>query len=330
MTTFGDGVYQYGGMPVGGGTGMAQFAGMWGTKVWFADHSHGANAHGGLKPTDAKKNVDKCIDEATAGDTIFVRPGDFSPTEEDPAFCRPDSTNGIVIPYNKYSMNIIGTSVGGIYGNYAVFFRGNASQAVTTPTMTVNAQNCVLENLSFDPRRGTASYPTDHLSKAQLFLHGAHSTASRGSMTTIYNCNFRRFAYHSAGSNAALVLEDAVSTAIIKCQFYRNQGSIAMLGSQDQIERVTVAGCEFVGTATHRDCDISMQGTGNRFINIYSNFFDVDPTNGDIDKYIYEASAVASTMVAGNYFNSAAAESAITRTLTENGLNWDQTGLVGI
>ncbi len=328
MTTFGDGVFQYGGMPVTGGTGMAQFAGMWGTKVWFADHSHGADAQGGLKPTDAKQHVDACIDEATDGDTVFVRPGDFLPTEEDPDYCRPASTNGIVIPYNKFSMNIIGTTVGGGRGNYAVFFRGNAAQALTTPTMTVNAQNCVLENLSFDPRRGTGSYPTDHLSKAQLFLHGAHSTASRGNMTTVYNCNFRRFAYHGVGSAAAVVLEDAVSTSIIACSFYRNQGSITMAGSQDQIERVIIANCEFMGTASHRDCDISSVGTGNRFINYYYNLFDVDPTNGDIDKFIHESSAVASSLAFGNYFYSADASAKITRTLVETGLNYDQGGFV--
>ena len=71
MTTFDDGLYQYGGMPVGGG--MLPLMGGSG-KVFFVDPANGSDGNSGLSPEQALDTVGaayaKCIDKS--GDTIYL------------------------------------------------------------------------------------------------------------------------------------------------------------------------------------------------------------------------------------------------------------------
>lgn len=70
MTTFGDGVFQYNGMPVGGG--MLPLMGA-SAKVFFVDPANGSDSNDGLSPAQALDTVGaayaKCTDKS--GDTIY-------------------------------------------------------------------------------------------------------------------------------------------------------------------------------------------------------------------------------------------------------------------
>jgi hypothetical protein len=74
MTTYGDGLFQYGGMPVGGGMLPLMGGGNGnGAKVYFVDPANGSAGNDGLSPDSALVTVGaayaKCVDKS--GDTIY-------------------------------------------------------------------------------------------------------------------------------------------------------------------------------------------------------------------------------------------------------------------
>jgi hypothetical protein len=71
MTTFGDGVFQYGGAPVGGALGMGIMGG--GAKSFFVDPANGLAGNSGLKQDDALKSIGGAYALTTdkQGDVIY-------------------------------------------------------------------------------------------------------------------------------------------------------------------------------------------------------------------------------------------------------------------
>ena len=99
MSTFPDGVFQYGGQPVGGG----RYEAMWGSKVYFVDYDYGTEGAGGLKPSDPCKYLQDVIDKANPWDVIYVRPRDPAYADGGGAnYHLPESTSNWSIPYTAY------------------------------------------------------------------------------------------------------------------------------------------------------------------------------------------------------------------------------------
>lgn len=74
MTTFGDQLYQHGGVPVGGTLSFG--------KTWFVDGTNGSNGNRGRKVTEAFKTIQKAVTTQIAetsglGDVIYVLPGTY-------------------------------------------------------------------------------------------------------------------------------------------------------------------------------------------------------------------------------------------------------------
>ncbi len=71
MTTFGDGVFQYGGAAVGGALSMGIMGG--GAKTFFVDPANGSDSNGGLKQDDACDTVGQAYSLTTdkQGDVIY-------------------------------------------------------------------------------------------------------------------------------------------------------------------------------------------------------------------------------------------------------------------
>ena len=97
MTTFGDRLYQYGGMPVDSGKNP-----IFG-KVWFVDGTNGDANNGGRKPDDAYLTIQQAItaqiaNTSSLGDVIYVMPGAYAET----------------LTGNLTKVQIIGTSCGGM------------------------------------------------------------------------------------------------------------------------------------------------------------------------------------------------------------------------
>ena len=69
MSTVDDGLYQWGGVPVGSNTMTEMFAG----NVWFVDNVNGLAGNSGESPTQALSTITLGVAAAAAGDVIYVR-----------------------------------------------------------------------------------------------------------------------------------------------------------------------------------------------------------------------------------------------------------------
>lgn len=110
MSTFPDGLYQFGGVPVS--SAPEPIFG----KVWFVDATNGSDDLDGLKPTQAKKTIQAAITAQIAnttslGDAIYVFPGSYA-----------ESLTG-----DLTKVQIIGVNAGGY--THAVSVRPTASYA---------------------------------------------------------------------------------------------------------------------------------------------------------------------------------------------------------
>lgn len=193
MTTYGDGLYQYNGMPV---AGLGGFGGLWTGSAWYVDYDNGATANGGHSPSDAYKYLQTALDNCAAGDVIFVRGRTPAYSTGDPTAIIPESTTNFTLAYNKYGTSIIGTGVGvGKSANRQVVIQAS-STAAATPTLKISAADCNLENMTF--RRGGSTVAALQISSiASYYVWGA----------SINNCSFWKVG--TTATNGALNIESA-------------------------------------------------------------------------------------------------------------------------
>lgn len=103
MSTFPDGLFQYGGQPVGG----SYFTSPWAT-AWFVDGTSGGgnDNYSGLKPTEAKATVQAAVTAAGRGDVIYIRPLDYTSDASDVN----RYSEAITIPFATEDLSLIGVS----------------------------------------------------------------------------------------------------------------------------------------------------------------------------------------------------------------------------
>ncbi len=139
MTTFGDGVYQYGGIPVGGGMLPAMAPG---AKAFFVHGSLGLAGNSGLKPSEPLKTLTQAYALCTsgAGDVVYImNDGSTSATVRD-----------VALTWAKNNCHIIGL------GAPAINQRVRISPPTTdtdvdayTPYLTLSASGCIVHNVSW-------------------------------------------------------------------------------------------------------------------------------------------------------------------------------------
>lgn len=133
MTTFSDGVFQYGGMPVGGLFSPG--------KALFVRPSSGGDGQSGRKPTEAIKTLAKGLALATAnaGDVVYmIAEGNASASTTD--------YQSTALDWNKDGTHLIGVNSGN-----AIAQRSRIAQTSTATNVdnlfTVSANNCRVENI---------------------------------------------------------------------------------------------------------------------------------------------------------------------------------------
>jgi hypothetical protein len=140
MTTFGDQVYQYGGVPLGG-QGMLPVLGG-GAKAFFVDPANGADGNTGLKPDDALDTVAAayalCTDKQ--GDVVYLlNDGNTSGSARETAALvwAKDNTHlvGLCAPSINQRSRITPTS-------------GSTDVDAYTPFLTVSGHGCIFQNIS--------------------------------------------------------------------------------------------------------------------------------------------------------------------------------------
>jgi hypothetical protein len=136
MSTFPDGLYQFGGVPVSSAPEPV-FG-----KVWFVDGTNGNDGFDGFKPTQAKKTIQAAITAQIAnttslGDAIYVFPGSYA-----------ESLTG-----DLTKVQIIGVNAGGY--THAVSVRPTASYAYYGTMFEATFKNIMF----LSPSTSNKTYP---------------------------------------------------------------------------------------------------------------------------------------------------------------------------
>ena len=143
MTTFGDQVFQYGGVPVTGGGMLPVLGG--GAKAFFVDPVNGADGNGGLSPKvgDTLKTVSTAYGLCTAnrGDVVYIlNDGNTSGSVRETA----------ALVWAKDNTHLVGLCAPSI--NQRARITPPTASAVDvdafTPFLTVSADGCIFQNFS--------------------------------------------------------------------------------------------------------------------------------------------------------------------------------------
>jgi len=254
MSTVGDGLYQYGGVPVG-----SSFAGYWGSQVWFVDGDNGNDGQSGKKPTNAFATIAKAVTEMAAGDTIYVRPRVPKADASDQEVYEENQ----IIPYAKHSVSIIGTTnAGSVYGPKV---RSDSSGYV----FDVYAPSTRIENLSIHRMNSNGG-------TGGVYLRGSSTwTAIAGSAgSMISNCHIR---YCAEAEKSGVYIQGGHYFPVIQnCTFTNCDTNITIDNATGGIGRgAQVIGCNFMshsGSAETVDPMVRLVGPMSEFLMKYCHF----------------------------------------------------------
>ena len=143
MTTFADGVYQYGGVPVGGlfSTG----------KAWFVKPSTGSDGNSGKSPDRALKTLATALSKATAnsGDVVYLI------AESNTASATTDYQS-TALDWNKDGVHLVGVGCTTMIGQRSRISNLSTATAIVSGLFIVSADNCVIKNIEvFQGQGGT-------------------------------------------------------------------------------------------------------------------------------------------------------------------------------
>jgi len=308
MSTFPDGLFQYGGQPVGGG----RYEGMWGNKVWFVDYDNGCSGAAGNKPADAGKYLDDAISAAGHNDVIYIRPrspelGDSGAGPYyggDPGDILPKSTTNWTIPYTTYGLSIIGTGSGVGQARASVTNLQGASGA-TTAVISLNAPFCSIENIGLKTGSSTTA-----LIKQQF----ADSAAQQAFHNSYYNVWFRNTA-----SSPGLIIDSGSYDVVESCTFSGCAYGVIYQSYNAVPNAQVLSNCNFDNTAAGSYDDISSTGGMTRALIKGCNFNHAEPSGGGHSKYIYMATT-STGLISSCYTGSS--DATVATNFTLNGLTY--------
>ena len=273
MSTFPDGLYQFGGMPVGGG----RYEGMWGGKAWFVDYDHGTTGAKGDKPDAAQTNLQTVIDGASEWDTIYIRPRAANTTTGDPQAILPASTSNWDVPYTLEGLSIIGTCPGNSrHSANATRLQGSAT-VNATPVFYAKAPYMSFENITF--RRGGST-----LCGLRL---GEGSTPFAFS-STVNNCLFWKIG--STATQGALQT-NSWHNSILNSHFEECYIGIYLYANDSNPVGTVIRGCSFGSTASAVAADIYSDNSVLSTLIDQCVFSHAIPSGGAPNMYIYFTAA---------------------------------------
>ena len=263
MTTFGDGVFQYGGSPVGGAGPFP----MDGGRAWFVDGTNGLSGASGKKPDDAFSTLTAALAVADEGDTIFVYPKTMAVTDTDPG------SYAETVTISTPQINIIGVPWGRAQGGLPQFKIGAGSTAM----FTVAAPGVYIRNIGFNGASSTGG-------GIKLDDDGGSTKAAFG--TVIENCHFKNCKCHATnGSLGGAIYWPAAGNAwqvlIRGNKFYKCVADIVLVGtSGSRPQDVVIQDNIFSGPAASVDANILSEGSGFDGVYIDRNVFPCFPAIG--------------------------------------------------
>ena len=265
MTMVTDGLFQYGGEPVG----SVRFTNPW-ASVIFVDGDDGATRFEGNKPNRAKLTFAQGITAASYNDIIYVRPrkpgGSTAGDASDVGWY---AEVGTTIPFAKHALSIIGVLHGGssMYGAMLWPSDGCGFDVYASAFHAENL-NVHAESVTYAVRlRGTAGYATQAGACGSTLTNCTFGYGSvlvtGGGDTRISGCQFR---------NATLNYDASATPArrhrVENCWFGANNGAartgpyFSIAGSQSEF---LMKGCYF-DQPTSTDEYISSTGVNDGLI----------------------------------------------------------------
>lgn len=136
---------------VGGGSGGG-FAGYFSTNLWYVDGNTGSDGNRGDDMSKPFKTIQKAIDTATAGDTIYINALGYDTDASDPK----QYVENLTIPYAKRDLKLIG--VGSQYGTKLPYAGPKIKNASAGTLLSVLAPGVRLEGLQFNCTRNSGTY----------------------------------------------------------------------------------------------------------------------------------------------------------------------------
>ena len=196
MTTFGDGLYQFGGVPVD----TPDYAGWFGTNTYFVDGDNGSDDNDGKMGTPFV-TIQAGIDAAGPQDTVYIRGLAPDADASEPGTYEEDLT----IPYANHGMKLIGVS-----SNYGVWGGPKIKNATAVAMLTVNASNVLIKNLQFNCTRNSGTYG--------IYLSGVSGYATEaGSVgAVIQNCMIK----NASATYGGIYVDGGYGTVVRDCVFY--------------------------------------------------------------------------------------------------------------
>jgi hypothetical protein len=311
MTTYGDQLRQWGGVPVSSGSG---FQAWWGDDVYFVDFDSGSENNGGKKPSDSFKYLDDAIALAGPNDTIYVRPrapevGSSPYYSSDPGDITPKTTSvNWTIPYTSYGLSLIGTGIGvGHTGAQRTCLQGDAT-ITTTAVLTLNAPFCTIENIGFKNGASTTSL---------IYTKWANNTVTQAGMNSFYNCWFRNTA--ASDSFKGVRIDSGNYDSIIRCNFSSMDYGIYLETYNSETSSLVIRDCDFLGLTTEINCDIYSVGGAKRVLITGCNFNHAIPAGGSPNLYV-SFGATSTGLFSDSYMGAAATTVGTNTTL--NGIDY--------
>ena len=229
MTTFADGLYQYGGVPVGG-----EIMGLIGDgKVFYRDTGNGYDGNTGTQPTQAFATIQAAIDACVSGrgDVIMCLPGGEEVTE--------------TVAFNKSGITVKAVTYGANqFASGELFSIYSASTFTDGPAATITSR-CTIDGLGFASRDTGATF----YGGAALLIGGDGAAGQFG--THIKNCRFPKW---GLDNRIGLAVEGTSDVIIEKCGF---EGVGADFASGIYVQGAT-ANISILGNV-FRDCTKGIQ-----------------------------------------------------------------------
>jgi hypothetical protein len=303
MTTFGDQVKEFGGVPVSNN----RYAGWFGNDVWYVDDIEGLAGNEGNAPEKAKKTIQEAVDAAGLQDTIFLRPRAIAVG----AYHTHGYYSGSVIIDNALlGLSLIGTGGGGRRG-----WGANIQCAIepdvgsTAATILVQAPGVSIENVMVKAITGSLGGGIGATNAANNEVYGL----------TISNCGFKDFVDTAAPYGSVHL--DSVHWATIQHCIFQEGGVGVVLGSALQAIRASmIRDCDFWGQASDWANDIRVSDCKNIVID-NCRFNHALPTGGAPNIFIQFVGTAGTGIVSDCRFAHDTADEAVCMGLVGTVLN---------
>jgi len=282
MTTVRDGLYQWGGAPVGG---MSRFAGLWRGRTFYVDGTSGVLGNNALTPRRATTTLARAVALAGTDDTIYIRPQAVGVRY----------TENVVVPVTTHGgLSIIGTGNGRGNSVYqACSFKGATS--VDSPILDLDSSYANVENLHF---WSNAAQLVVGMIRMRWNTGGGLNIGS-----SIINCSFSENpdSVAAAGVLQSYIRMDSTEGQLVQgCMFENARIAISLHSTASACYSIKILNNNFGGLAAAVAADIAM--TDATIVDINDNTFNhgVPTQAAAYQKYIFVVSTGTGGM-ARNY-----------------------------